>query len=133
MVEAQDVTDAVADHGGNESTVVCLLARNLIGSDKIPPVVEDGSLVAAKGKKRDHSINFKIGSLRRQTQSIHFSWTRSNDPEFIDNLRDDTKLVPDRSQRMHSRSSDAAVGMAWLHGTQQQIGIQQNNHSPRPA
>ena len=69
----------------------------------------------------------------RHAKAIRSWRPRSDDPEFVQILRNQEKPIPSGAERRNRVDRNVVLRVRGLRTSRQDVGVEKNSHSPRPA
>ncbi len=112
---------------------MCWLAFDFVRSYQFSPPDEHTAFIEQKSKDRNPFLNCGVGFVDRKSKAVLLSGPGCNHPELIENLGHDhayMTCIDDLFDCCHDRFMSRVVRIC---ESDQDIGVEQDPHSPRPA
>jgi hypothetical protein len=101
-------------HRGNQSGIVSRLAGNAVRDNQLFPRFQNAALVAQRRKQRFEVRELRLSGFDRKAKSVLLDRPRGDDPEFLNDLRNNPHFMLTVAEGFDSPNCDAMHGMARL-------------------
>lgn len=132
-VEGEDLRQPVNRHGRDQVGVVTRFAADLIARDQLLPMRKDGGSLAQKNEEDLEAGKFRLRFGRSKPKPVLRRGPRADHPELVEVLRHEAEDFPLPAQLGHGVHGSGMHRVDGLSGSEQNVCIEQDAHSPRPA
>jgi len=132
-VKGNGGVDAVSFHRCHKAGVVGVFPFDFELADKLFPRGEDAVAIRKKSEQGLGLLMFFDDDGYLQAKSIFFDGPGANDPKFVEHLRNKKKLIASLAQRLDGGEGGSVVGVSGLGYAGEDVGVEKDPHSPRPA
>lgn len=121
------------EHRGHQPCIVCGFPPRLVLSHQLFPLGKDGSFVAEEREKPFDPNNILLDLGWIHSESVYLDRTRTYHPVLINYLRDEAGLITLSPDCFDSLQGHDMLSVSGLGRTGQDVGVDKDSHSPRPA
>lgn len=128
-----DVQYSVPLHRGDDAGVVHILSLHAESGDKILADAKDRPVDAQRRESLDRFGHHPVDAAGIQSQPVDFGRLRRRSLILIADPRDEHECVSTVVEGISCRDSFSAMGGGGIIKTQEDVRVQQDSYSPRPA